>query len=259
MTDYESPRMQERACPKRLWVLSVLSDDEAMDTAGELPQGLRFHLSQCAPCRALADSMLAVTSALGARAEQHVPYDLSARADEQLARALRAGARLTGRVSVPEEAVPQRSPRPTPGWPRLLPYAAAASILLGWSLLWLRPLSRATHQVVDERGRRHQPIYLPAVTPMGEEAPEEVVVETVEGPPEGRLVTTEGEAGTKPAARLRICRDRSYTEAALSEDLTCFPRAIVLPDPAERARWRRPGPVDRPPYTVSTTPEPDPR
>lgn len=125
-------------CPKRVWVMSVLSDDEALADHGRLPQGLRFHLSQCPSCRVLADGLTSVTDALGLLADLEPSESLTDDADRQAQLALEAGARLTGRVDVVEPMSPEPSGAGRMGWPRVAGYAAAAVIglSLGVAGLW---------------------------------------------------------------------------------------------------------------------------
>ncbi len=49
--------VQERdgaICPKRLWVILTLSDDELLEDGETPPRILQLHLSRCDSCRALA-------------------------------------------------------------------------------------------------------------------------------------------------------------------------------------------------------------
>jgi hypothetical protein len=131
------------------------------------------------------------------------------------------------------------------------------------SLLWFRPFSEhpqvrfEPQHVVDREPRRA--LVIPA-SPEVEQAPAAQEGILVDAEPQADELVA-GSPAEPPPRRTRrpICRDRSYTEAAMSEDMTCIPRAIVLPDPAERARWIRTRTIDRPSYPVSTTDRPDPR
>lgn len=280
MVDEESRHIDAGACPKQAWVMTALSSDDAWDANGELPQGLRFHLSQCARCRALADSMIAVTDALGALSEREPPGNLGDRANGQLAEALDRGARLTGRIEIPDELeVP--APSAPLVWPRkLVRFALAASIVLVAGLLWLRPFADRPQPILNPQHLADAPATIELVVeadpetepplPPGEGRGEgqtpgegrgegETVLVNAEPDVDKSIVEADQESSPARRRRRPICRDRSYIEAALSEDVDCIPRAIVLPDPAERARWIRTRTIDRPAHPVSTTDRPDPR
>ena len=96
----ESPTGE--ACPKRGWVASILADDESVPLDCGLPQGLRFHLSQCADCRAFADRLSAVTGRLDELSAETPSASLTARATEQAVASLAAGGALSGRTTVRE-------------------------------------------------------------------------------------------------------------------------------------------------------------
>jgi len=122
-------------CPKRLWVMTMLSDDEVVAPGVRLPQGLEFHLKRCPSCRALADDLLGVTALLAEAGAQEPTESLLRRAQRQTEAALRDGARLTGRVDVDAaddgSLVPARAGR----WRRWgLPLAAAAMIAIAFGL-----------------------------------------------------------------------------------------------------------------------------
>lgn len=122
------------ACPKRAWVASILADDESMALDAKLPQGLRFHLSQCADCRTFADKLSAVTGGLGALSAETPLESLTARAKEQAVSALEAGGTLSGRTTARESIEPAVSASPTWAWQRFAGYAAAAVILISVTL-----------------------------------------------------------------------------------------------------------------------------
>jgi hypothetical protein len=95
-TDAEPPT----TCPKQPWVMLTFSDDEALAPGTELPAGLRFHLSRCPSCRAIAERLSAVTMALDGVAGDRFDDELAPRATSRVRAALFSGARLTGRVVV---------------------------------------------------------------------------------------------------------------------------------------------------------------
>ncbi|MCG3131694.1 MAG: hypothetical protein FLDDKLPJ_02499 [Phycisphaerae bacterium] len=79
-------------CPKRGWVLSVLTDDEDEVAGTALPQGLRFHLLRCPSCREAAERVRGTVERLSAFSEGDLDPALLDRADYQAFSALRAGA-----------------------------------------------------------------------------------------------------------------------------------------------------------------------
>lgn len=130
-------------CPKRNWVLSVLSDDEAVDAGSPLPQGLRFHLSRCAPCREVADRLQSVSAEIAALGEASMPGALVDRADAQALAALEDGTRLTGRVFIDDDeefAAFERSGLAMPG--RMLGLAAMILFAAGLFVLYRGDLSQ---------------------------------------------------------------------------------------------------------------------
>jgi hypothetical protein len=124
------PSTLNENCPKRLWVMTVLSDDEAQADAGGVSTALNLHLASCAPCRELADRLLRVGNLLGALASVSPAPALISGADVQLARALDDGAMLTGRVAIldaPAQTLPvRRAARAM----RFAGYAAAAMVAI---------------------------------------------------------------------------------------------------------------------------------
>lgn len=93
------------SCPKRMWVLSMLSDDEALERLDALPMGLEFHLKQCSSCRALAEQLRAVDADLRNLAGTEVPAGLEQQAAAQALEALEAGAQPTGRVELADDPI----------------------------------------------------------------------------------------------------------------------------------------------------------
>jgi len=121
----------KQPCPKRVWVMTVLSDDESLGTDQALPPGLEFHLSRCADCRRLADELLAVRSELAALTSAEPPDELFVRANAQATGALASGATLTGRVEPRDDGVDLLRAEPRRAWRRwVAPIAVAATIAL---------------------------------------------------------------------------------------------------------------------------------
>ncbi len=248
-------------CPKRLWVMLTLSDDEALDEAGTLPQGLRFHLSRCPSCRALADRLQTVTDAVRALSDSHPSTELLARADAQAKQALADGVRFTGRVTIPEE--PERVGPAVGGhhrsvWLRYSSYAAAAAILLGFGLYWISMfVGQPSRRLAENAGSpTHQrrvvgPAWPGADTGLASSKESQsaddgasAAGEQVPGAIGRQLADAGGDEGAESKAatpsqpgrdpRGRVCRHSSYVEAAECDDMGCIYRATVLPDTGQR-------------------------
>ncbi len=217
----------EAACPKRTWVMTTLSDDEACPDSENVSAVLRLHLSQCTSCRKLADQLTGISSDLRELADLEPAATLFAQADRQAHQALSDGARLTGRVDIPDEPMVKLHSRPIRPWWTYGRFAAAAVILLavgGYS--WFSKTSKPSpnipivDHVVDGADRRtHEPA--------SEKAPPD---------PEAALVdSTEPERNesTDPV----ICYHRTYQEAAKCEKTNVVHRIR----PMGRRLPRRPG------------------
>ena len=99
MKEFDDIQTEDQAgCPKRLWVMLTLSDDELVVEEESLPKGLRFHLSRCSSCRALADRLMAVSTGLRDLAQLEPAEEVAIAANGQLRQALQEGATLTGDV-----------------------------------------------------------------------------------------------------------------------------------------------------------------
>lgn len=151
-------------CPKRVWILTALSDDEHCGEAGGRSPAMQAHLAQCTPCRDLADRLERTTSML-AEAACELPADsLAAAAELQALGAIRAGATPTGRVQVPEVELPAchfgRG-----AWRRYARYAAAAVIILSVGLIKYAEWRTYDNSPVARRAvgpvrDRHGPVHL---------------------------------------------------------------------------------------------------
>ncbi len=239
------------SCPKRLWVLLTLSDDGLVSEDGQLPAGLRSHLSRCESCRILADRLLSVSGELRDLSALEPEDELAEAAKAQAMEALRSGARLTGRVDVHDEPdLPVAGPTAL-RWRRFAGHAAAAVILLAVGvsgLLWI--------------GRQDQLTRPPRPGVEGSYAPNDRLAAESDKPPVGagqeaeatskeQLVDSGGsDRPTKHPRRIR--RHHSHIEAALSDDPSGAQAAVVLPDPARREiGWGKV--FDKPRIVVSTT------
>jgi len=252
-TDEETAR-----CPKYLWVLTTLTDDELIGGEEGLPQGLRFHLSQCGACRSLADSILAVTDDLRTLGKTRPDDGLLARADFRANRALEDGARLSGRVDISEPYEPDVGTAKPRRFVKYLPYAAAAAILLAVGLFWAR-------MAEDRPGAVEQEVRPPHVAGEARTSPEsdsnagliplqtapEVLADGI--PPD---ITTEDEVEVpvtvtataptrtgvvEPSAKPR---SRSY-EDLFCDDPPCCQRPFLLGGHGQEV-WGSPIAVDKP-------------
>ncbi len=230
MTGVERQEQDAPGCPKRLWVMMTLSDDEALAEDGTLPRGLQFHLSRCASCRALADQLLGVSTALRCLSASKPDVNLADRADAQALTALREGAKLTGRVSIPDEPEPIPTAPARGGWSRLAQYAAAAAVFIAVGLFGLLELRGPQDPTIT--GRPEPPrarIALSPVQPQPVE-PTEVPVEPDERIAQvSRSVEPAVDVATGDRRSRRTCRHHSHVEAALCDDTHCIHRALILP------------------------------
>lgn len=216
----------ETVCPKRVWVLSTLADDEQTSIDGELPQGLRFHLKQCAPCREVADGVLAVASGLNALGGIEPDDSLDARANERLSNALRAGAPLTGRVNVPDDPIFDAALEAyRPPWVGYARFSAAAAIIF---LIGLVGVFRfATVETV--------PSGLTSGTdPRWNLAPGRDAASAQESP---EAVANHDSQRRRPAAQTEVCLHATYVEAAECDRPNVAHPAMPTPA-ARRGRGR---------------------
>jgi len=219
-------------CAKRVWVMTVLSDDESFGPDQALPPGLEFHLSRCPECRALADELLAVTSGLSGLAATAAPAGLLDRANTQAGAALAAGGELTGRVDPGDEGCELLTAPKGAAWRRwTMPLAIAALLALAAGVV---AVMRAATDPGDGAGR---PIA---------EAP---AVEREVDEPEASLVR-DGVAPRDPTAVPEAYRGESCD----GDD--CVERAFV---PGRGRRSAESREVDRSNGKGSTTPAPDDR
>lgn len=264
MKEFDEVQTEDQTgCPKRLWVMLTLSDDELVADEESLPKGLRFHLSRCSSCRALADRLIAVTSRLRDLAQLEPTEEVAIAANGQLRQALHEGATLTGRVDVADkpdmerkgtDRHTQRAHRSGPGWYGVSVAAAAVVVAVTlWGVWGVVPLEHPKGAGVGDNGQAPHRI---ARTPLqGMESPG-VLFRAREGStPDPSVVGTE-RAGARvgltdePASQVadarpedqtefnrrrpRICADDgygddAYSDAAGGENAFCVYRAITLP------------------------------
>jgi hypothetical protein len=253
-TDLKQP--EEQSCPKRLWVLLTLSDDELVDEDGSPPPGLQFHLSRCESCRALAERLRSVSDALRAMSTLEPGEKLAEAANTQALTALRSGAQLTGRVHIPEEPEPVAGAGV--GRQRLGRYAAAAVIFIAVGLYGVSFFAgRQGDAVVDKEPTDVGE--LPAVARIADTPadPAEALDSSDDlagaGDPDVDGVEERLAEDVSPRKRL-IRRHHSHIEAAMSDDPHGAQAAVVLPDTTQRdLGWGRV--FDRP-RTVRSTKAP---
>lgn len=251
MTHMEPQETDRADCPKRVWVMATLSDDELCGEGQSVPQGLRFHLSRCESCRLLSERILRVTDSLRDLGGGVPPEGLAGLADVQAGEALRAGARLTGRVDVPEDMELELGVARVSVWRRYGQYAAAAMILLAVGLVWAFTRQTGYEDSGVERpvgitARSPQPVPpkgveaagvgvatpVPAAPDLASADAEPDVADRAEEDVEGYVAASPGSRLdlTVPPANLEGHYHHSYIEAALCEDPVCVRRAHLLPD-----------------------------
>ena len=223
----EDHKPLEAACPKHTWVMTTLSDDEACPDSESVSAVLRLLLSQCSSCLALADQLTGISNDLRELADLEPAATLFTQADQQAHQALSDGARLTGRVDIPDEPLVKLSARPIRPWWTYGRFAAAAVILLAvggysWFSTALKPLPNipiVDHVVDGANQRTHEPI--PEKAPPDSET---AMVDSTE---------PERNESMDPV----ICYHRTYQEAAKCEKTNVVHRIR----PMGRRLPRRPG------------------
>lgn len=244
------------SCSKRLWVMSTLTDDDPI--ASELPLGMRSHLSRCESCRALVrdlrvvNNQLELLGALEPSLADKSSEAVLADANERLRQALKDGARLTGRVEIPDEpfvVAPHTDFRRPAKYARyavaaVLAFAAVGSAWWSWQL-------RQEHNVGIDTTTVQE---LPSTADNSRGQP---------GRPT-RLANTgqvrRGEEVGATSHRVkRNCREQGYDEFAVADDGDCIPRAFPMSRRGRRFRpFRSTSPViDSRQRTLSTTPPTD--
>lgn len=248
LDDHDHPNGD--TCPKRVWVMTALSDDEAAVDADGLSQGIRLHLASCESCRKLADQLLGVGSALRQMSAAELDGDLASRADAQAMEALRAGGRLTGRVDIPDEPEPSTEDSPSRGWRPPRRYAMAAAILLAVGVYFTirsgdaeqsPPIQQdqvAAESSNQDPGRNARP---DASSPSDPDAP--ASADKPDGDSPGAAVADKDGATDESA----VCQHRTHLEAAMCEKNHALHRVTPLPGRRPRpARAREPleGPMN---------------
>jgi len=248
---------EARSCPKRIWVLATLSDDEALQPDGSLPPGLKFHLSRCPSCRLDADRLLAVSGSLQGLSIEQPPTALRDRANEQLAIALAHGAVLTGRVTVPYEGpdvhVESDAPPVRIGALNLLGrFAAAAAVVfaVGWAGIALFNMRPPNDNFLSPSNRVATP------RPIRPESTDKIVISQQDQDSDQVVTLDKDVYEPRP-----FCSNLSESEDGLTEDSRCIQRAFSIPARGRRGPGpgRLPTPLDNSPASVSTTRLPNER
>jgi hypothetical protein len=262
----------ETSCPKRLWVMMELADDELRNADDAPATGLRFHLSRCPSCRALAERMEAVRTELAAMASAEPDDDLLSRAESRVLADFQAVAGssasqnakspATRRVPAESTALIEDNDESTllifgrrngRRWLRRAMAAAAALGLIagGWMLraLIVEPDKLSAPNSFDRW-------YIPDAGFASRGDVSEFSLP--HPPPPGNPVNSDEtrDAAALAAAgddqdSLRICRFRSHEDAALWDDPRCAPAAMILPGPPDRAT-ESPFSIDNSTRTLST-------
>lgn len=244
MTDRQLT-LKSGACPKAVWVMSTLSDDELIDGAVELPTGLAFHLNRCASCRSLAEGLQAVSRGLHALSLAEPADDLEDQANAQLVRALANGAQLSGRVRIPadeefDSPSVQTLQRRWLDWGNLAVAAVVTIVAVGVYAsyrLTREPKDNMVHQL------NPLPTYQTSTPGNSDKSPFT--------DPENSQLADSAKPSSGQATQPR--RHHTHIEAADSDDKSAVQYGVVLPDPATRGVTIVPW-FDKPAQTESNKP-----
>ena len=257
MTSQDRTDLIPDPCPKGVWVMQVLSDDEALDSGGALPRGLAFHIARCESCRALADRLQAVSRGVSVLAEPEPPIDLYDRAESQAQLALLSGGAFTGRTDVADFPGPERIAVRLPLPYRLMPYATAACLLFAAAAWWrVAPDT----EPADDSSTGSQRVASGSGAPTVDLVPF-TPPSKVEDGSHGDLDVVDDASADTPLPRLARVTERrlpipsNHLEAAMGSKSHNVQSAFVLPG----MRGRRL--IDRPVILYQTTsvpPEPQP-
>lgn len=239
------------ACPKRLWVMMELADDESRTAENAPATGLRFHLSRCPSCRALAERMEAVRTELAAMAAAEPDDDLQIRAESRVLAGL-GGLADSATAFTDDEPAPHIVKRRPGRWLRRSVAAAAALGLIacGWML---RALIVEPDRLVAPNSFDRW--YIPdAEFASNRDA---LVIALPLPPPLDSPVNSSDAAALATVAdnhdSLIICRFRNHEDAALWDHPGCAPAAMILPGPPDRPA-RSTFSIDNSTRTLSTGP-----
>jgi len=244
MTDVPDSKVAESLpCPKRLWVLAFLADDEALTADEPLPAGLQFHLHRCPSCREEAEKLKTVSANLRALGSHEPEIGLRAKANLQAKTALADGARPSGLVDVAalEDFLPLRRRR----WllPRIGGWAAAAVLGLAVGLFWFveSPAPRSFQSVRKTR--------IPT-SPAKDKTDLDFTAL--------RSVADARESQTEAISvddSVHLCRNLPYVDGEGSDDSNCVQPAFRIPRSAPPALGYgfELGGVDKSPSKRSTT------
>ncbi|MDO8632710.1 MAG: hypothetical protein Q7R41_19685 [Phycisphaerales bacterium] len=235
-------------CPKRVWVLTTLADDEALGADGLLPPGLQFHLSRCPSCRSEADRLRSVSDVLCKLSTIEPPVELFKRADEQLAIALAHGAVPSGRVTIPDDdGANFDAPQVRATALRFIGQFAAAAVLVfavGWAGLAVLERNVVRTFVTQPTERSDSP---PRRVRTFNPATE--ISQPAAGATDA-VAAREAEQPQRP-----YCTALPYFDSSVPDDANCIQRAFSLPVRGRRdLAWQPPiQRLDNTPAPVSTT------
>lgn len=234
----------ERACPKQPWIMSTLADDEQSTAEGKLSHAMRFHLTRCESCRALADRLLDAASALRELGKADPPADLLERAERQAMAAIEAGAELTGRVDVPEVEELDEIPTAPRWWWRPARYAVAATILLAFASYWVARFTPvgAPGLTGPETWDGQSLVTAPEYRQRSNGSP--IAPSIDESGSDGRMVEVSPDGESQRLGT--VCRHRSNLERAMCDNENCVRKALILSNrQRRRPAWRQTiGPPD---------------
>lgn len=244
-------RTHEDVCPKRIWVLTVLSDDE--HTIGELPRGLSFHLNRCPSCRMVADRLRRANTALAALGAADEPA-LFDRAQQQAFQALRAGAALTGRVELADECEMVPAVERDRQWHKWLSLAASVAILVTAVGYW------SFRSPLQVPGTLHatNPAQTPAIR-IGESMATQRTASaahdpssTVASDQDGSLLAAERQSAEH--GPLPYCDSAHWPDEIMNGRDACIPRAPWLRIPFRTRAAEELHRIDSPPSAVLSNP-----
>jgi|GEM_PF-5005025 len=189
-------------CPKRVWTLSVLSEENPLGDKTALPRGLMFHLSRCPSCRELADRLLAVNGGLAALASQQPEEALVDRANARALAAIEAGVGLqrssllsAGEAEWPDDLLVSTIDVRATWWRPIVAYAAAAVIIAALLVaLPFAPRNARDPGLMVERhsGGTKSPLVEANQDDLPEESPDSPQVLVAEGGQPGQAAPARG-------------------------------------------------------------------
>lgn len=220
-------------CPKAMWIVNNLVDDETDEAPSTLPSAVDFHLAKCESCRTLVNKLRSTTRDLALLAAREVDESLFERATDRAHRAIADGGRLTGRVEFPKESDITANSGSARSFRHrsAIGLAAAAAIAI------------VAFGVYELRQSRTKPSVAPVVA-KNNETPEYQAAQAIPNPRsvQSQVAQPVVAAGvTRQTPWPRPIRHRSVIEAAMADEPGAVQYGVALPDPEERGvgwlRW----------------------